>query len=44
MYQSPYEYTLFLDSDTEIRQPIYDLFEFLDESDLALAPNQNAIA
>lgn len=37
MYNSPYEYTLFLDSDTEIRQPIYELFELLDEHDLALA-------
>ena len=37
MYQSPYEYTLFLDSDTEIRQPIYELFELLNDNDLALA-------
>lgn len=37
MYQSPYDYTLFLDSDTEIRQSIYELFELLDNNDLALA-------
>jgi len=37
MYPSPYEYTLFLDSDTEIRKPIYELFELLDNHDLALA-------
>lgn len=35
--QSPYDYTLFLDSDTEIKQPIYELFELLDTNDLALA-------
>lgn len=37
MYQSPYDNTLFLDSDTQIRQPIYELFELLDANDLALA-------
>lgn len=37
MYNSPYDYTLFLDSDTEVRQPIYEMFELLKENDLALA-------
>jgi len=37
MCQSPYDYTLFLDSDTEIRKPIYELFDLLDSNDLALA-------
>ncbi len=37
MYNSPYEYTLFLDSDTEVRKPIYEIFELLNENDLALA-------
>lgn len=37
MYESPYEYTLFIDSDTEVKKPIYEMFEVLDENDLALA-------
>jgi len=34
---SPYNYTLFLDSDTKVRQPIYEMFELLDENHLAIA-------
>lgn len=37
MYSSPYEYTLYLDTDTEVRQPIYEMFELLNENDLILA-------
>lgn len=37
MYNSSYEDTLFLDSDTEVRKPIYEMFELLEENDLALA-------
>ncbi len=37
MYHSPYDYTLFLDSDTKVRQPIYEMFELLDENHLAIA-------
>jgi hypothetical protein len=33
---SPYEKTLFLDSDTQVKKPIYELFQKLDEVDLAL--------
>jgi hypothetical protein len=35
--KSPYEITLFLDSDTEIRKPIDELFEFMNHYDLGLA-------
>ncbi len=38
MLDSPYQYTLFLDSDTQVVQPIYELFSYLDEYDLAVAP------
>jgi len=37
MCDSPYEYTLFLDSDTEVKQPIDEMFEVLDKNDLAIA-------
>jgi hypothetical protein len=33
LLQSPYEYTLYLDSDTEIRQSMHELFDFLDYYD-----------
>jgi glycosyl transferase family (putative galactosyltransferase) len=36
LLQSPYEYSLYLDGDTEIRQPIYELFDFLDYYDFVL--------
>jgi Nucleotide-diphospho-sugar transferase len=35
MKQSPYEYTLFLDTDTYICQPIYELFDMLDRFEIA---------
>ncbi|MGK7893380.1 MAG: putative nucleotide-diphospho-sugar transferase [Xenococcus sp. (in: cyanobacteria)] len=35
---SPYKYTLFMDSDTQVVQPIYELFSYLDDHDLAVAP------
>lgn len=34
---SPYEKTLFLDTDTYVCEPIYDLFSILDRFDIALA-------
>jgi hypothetical protein len=34
--ESPYKKTLFLDSDTQVRKPLYELFEMLDKVDLAL--------
>ncbi len=37
LLDSPYHYTLFLDSDTQIVQPIDEMFEWLDEYDLGLA-------
>jgi alpha-N-acetylglucosamine transferase len=36
--QSPFDYTLFLDTDTEIRKPIMGLFKLLNNFDIALAP------
>lgn len=35
IYQSPYEYTLYLDSDTEVLSDIGDIFEVLEKFDLA---------
>ncbi|NJL54800.1 hypothetical protein HC928_06120 [bacterium] len=35
--ESPYQNTVFLDSDTEVRDSIYELFDFLDDFDMALA-------
>jgi hypothetical protein len=37
LYSSPYEWTLFLDSDTQILKPIYEIFDFIKNNDLALA-------
>lgn len=37
LYSSPYDETLFLDSDTQVRKPIYEIFDFLKENDLAVA-------
>lgn len=37
LYCSPYEYTLFLDSDTQVIKPIEELFDYLHENDLAIA-------
>jgi hypothetical protein len=37
IYGSPYEYTLYLDSDTEILMPIDDIFEVLERFDIAAA-------
>ena len=37
LLESPYEKTLFLDTDTYICEPVYDLFEMLDRFDIALA-------
>ncbi len=37
LLDSPYDYTLFIDSDTQIVQPIDEMFEWLDEYDLGLA-------
>lgn len=37
LYESPYEYTLFLDSDTQVRKPIYEMFDLLVDCDIALA-------
>lgn len=34
---SPYEKTLFLDTDTYLCEPVYDLFDMLDQFDIALA-------
>lgn len=34
---SPYDKTLFLDTDTYLCEPVYDLFEMLDQFDIALA-------
>ena len=34
---SPYEKTLFLDTDTYVCKPVYDLFTMLDRFDIALA-------
>lgn len=34
---SPYEYTLYLDGDTQVVQPIYEMFEWLSEYDLGVA-------
>jgi len=36
--ESPYEKTLFLDTDTEIKKPISGMFKLLDKFDIALAP------
>lgn len=36
MELSPYEYTLFLDTDTYICAPVYELFEILDRFDIGL--------
>jgi len=33
LQQSPYDYTLYLDGDTEIRQSVHELFDFLDYYD-----------
>ncbi|NEO54925.1 MAG: hypothetical protein F6K54_18690 [Okeania sp. SIO3B5] len=38
LLNSPYKYTLFMDSDTQVVQPIYELFSYLDDHDLAVAP------
>ena len=37
MLHSPFEKTLFLDSDTELLEPVFELFELLDKFDLAAA-------
>lgn len=37
MADSPYEKTLFLDTDTYLCEPVFDLFEMLDRFDIALA-------
>lgn len=37
LIDSPYEKTLFLDTDTYLCEPVYDLFEMLDRFDIALA-------
>ena len=29
LYASPYDYTLFIDTDTQVIQPIYEIFLFL---------------
>jgi len=34
--ESPFEKTLFLDTDTEVLEPVWELFELLDKFDLAL--------
>lgn len=41
--ESPYEFTLYLDSDTKVVKPIYEMFEWLEEYDLGVAntPNRN---
>lgn len=36
LQQSPYDYTLYLDGDTEIRQSVNELFDFLDYYDFIL--------
>ena len=37
LYESPYEYTLFIDTDTQIIKPIYEIFDLLKSHDLAIA-------
>lgn len=37
LYQSPYEHSLFLDTDTQILQPIYEIFDWLKEYDICVA-------
>lgn len=33
----PYDYTLYLDTDTQVKQPIYEMFDWLDKFDLGVA-------
>jgi len=42
--QTPYDKTIFLDTDTYVVEPIRDLFEVLDEFDIAVANNQRNYA
>ena len=37
---TPYDRTLFLDSDTYLNEPVWDVFELLDEFDVAASQNQ----
>ena len=36
MYESPYEHTIFVDTDTFFVRPVFELFDLLDQFDLAL--------
>ncbi|RAQ39020.1 hypothetical protein B9S53_24115 [Arthrospira sp. O9.13F] len=44
MIKSPYDYTLFLDTDTYICEPFYELFELLEKFDIATSHEQTRIS
>jgi hypothetical protein len=41
MRKSPYKYTLFLDTDIYVREPIHEVFDVLDNFDVSISINQN---
>lgn len=44
MADTPYDYTLFLDTDTFIYEPVYELFILLEKFDIAVAHEQTRIS